>query len=814
MVSEQTSFDLLPYARFIEALTARGGAHQGDALHIALRYLLGGRYPNLAALAAENWDRSEAIREHYSLDRGRFDAAQQLGPLLAASVDHATGTGKSYVIFGAAMVALASGEVDRVLVLCPSNTIEDGLTRKFRDLAARAELMDLLPADAAVRVADIVNAYEGTVPSGAICVENIHAAYERSASSIRDSFEGRGERTLIVNDEAHHIYTLRLGSGRAKEWRNFLLDPAFGFRRVLNVSGTCFIDDAYFPDVIHRYSLQQARSERRIKDIRYWETGSDFASDSARWSAILDNHAENQRRYPGTKPITVFVTDTVSRARQIHADFTAYLAATLGLDDAAAAARTLIVSSAPDHRMNLPILRTVDAEANTVEFIFSVSMLTEGWDVKSVLQIVPHEKRAFNSKLLISQVLGRGLRVLPGYPDARVTIFNHATWAPEIRRLFDDVWLDDQRISSSPITGSPYHFELEALDVVREPSATSATATPVGRSAGQPLRLAPQLARETFGVLIDLGGLSEDRRYRHTEPTRSLDDLVGEIGIKLALPLLETGLEEPDETPAIRAEIEAAMRDQRISGNEISETNERRTWEWLRPPVRGGLRMTVRVSRERLTTRTTRDLSVGTVGRSELDQDAAIGLLVDNDQAIHWPGHESGQYDLLDRIIADEERPAGAVRAVTREQAWRTPVDVVIVRYAPERAFLRELLEQAERCGIRAWLKSPDSGFYAVPFTLTRAGVTRNQNFNPDWFLLVGNDILVVETKIDGDTSEENRAKLRDALAYFSSVNRLRSCPGRYHFFFLSPSDYAAFFDAVHAGTYATFLSRLQSDLT
>ena len=33
-------------------------------------------------------------------------------------------------------------------------------------------------------------------------------------------------------------------------------------------------------------------------------------------------------------------------------------------------------------------------------------MLSEGWDVKNVFQIVPHEERAFNSKLLIAQVLG------------------------------------------------------------------------------------------------------------------------------------------------------------------------------------------------------------------------------------------------------------------------------------------------------------------------------------------------------------------------------------------------------------------------
>ena len=53
---------------------------------------------------------------------------------------------------------------------------------------------------------------------------------------------------------------------------------------------------------------------------------------------------------------------------------------------------------------NLLLLKTVDDTDNPVEWIVSVSMLTEGWDVKDVFQIVPHEQRAFNSKLLISQV--------------------------------------------------------------------------------------------------------------------------------------------------------------------------------------------------------------------------------------------------------------------------------------------------------------------------------------------------------------------------------------------------------------------------
>ena len=55
----------------------------------------------------------------------------QLPDQLAASLDLATGTGKSYVLYGVAAILLAEGAVDRVLVLCPSTTIEAGLLEKF-----------------------------------------------------------------------------------------------------------------------------------------------------------------------------------------------------------------------------------------------------------------------------------------------------------------------------------------------------------------------------------------------------------------------------------------------------------------------------------------------------------------------------------------------------------------------------------------------------------------------------------------------------------------------------------------------------------
>jgi hypothetical protein len=43
----------------------------------------------------------------------------------------------------------------------------------------------------------------------------------------------------------------------------------YGFRMVVGVSGTCYVADEYFTDVVHRYSLRQAIEERFVKTVEY-----------------------------------------------------------------------------------------------------------------------------------------------------------------------------------------------------------------------------------------------------------------------------------------------------------------------------------------------------------------------------------------------------------------------------------------------------------------------------------------------------------------------------------------------------------------
>jgi len=59
-------------------------------------------------------------------DLDAYLARMPLRDRKSVSLDLATGTGKSFVMYALAAIALAEGLVDRVLVLCPSLTIEDG----------------------------------------------------------------------------------------------------------------------------------------------------------------------------------------------------------------------------------------------------------------------------------------------------------------------------------------------------------------------------------------------------------------------------------------------------------------------------------------------------------------------------------------------------------------------------------------------------------------------------------------------------------------------------------------------------------------
>jgi len=106
------------YDAFLSTVCKGEYAFQKDAVIKIIKFIFSKRYQHIADLAHENYKENNKLKQKYS----KFADYLSKFPLKdkkACSVDLATGTGKSYVIYALAQICLAEGLVEKVLVLCP-----------------------------------------------------------------------------------------------------------------------------------------------------------------------------------------------------------------------------------------------------------------------------------------------------------------------------------------------------------------------------------------------------------------------------------------------------------------------------------------------------------------------------------------------------------------------------------------------------------------------------------------------------------------------------------------------------------------------
>lgn len=267
--------------------------YQVEATETALRFMNSGEYQDLSALADENFHHNDVIKERWNDNFNALKNDLDLPDKLAATIDLATGTGKSYVMIAIALIMLASKKVKRVLVLVPSLTIESELTEKFREVIANDQLIKALGSD--FIVPEILNG-DSTIVENSIAIENRNAIYSAQAerNSIIDSLKDNGDTTLVLNDEVHHVYY-----SESNEWKKFIQDDAengIEFKYVLGFTGTPYksrtksgMANEYLSDVIYRYSLREAIEQNFVKDIEY-VSKEDIPNDkNERWQVILNS---------------------------------------------------------------------------------------------------------------------------------------------------------------------------------------------------------------------------------------------------------------------------------------------------------------------------------------------------------------------------------------------------------------------------------------------------------------------------------------------------------------------------------------------
>jgi type III restriction enzyme len=743
----------------------------------------------------------------------------QLPSQLSASLDLATGTGKSYVLYGLAAILLAEGAVERVLVLCPSTTIEAGLLEKFRELASNGNLRELLPLDSKVLSPHIINASE-TIIEGSICVENYHAILEHVGSSIRESLYGKGARVAVLNDEAHHV--ANESATKTKRWKEFLADPNYGFRFIIGVSGTCYVKDDYFADVIYRYSLRQAMEERYVKDVKYVAEMPQTGDPDEKWQLIYTHHQEIKRELKERDllPLTIVVTPKITRCKDVAEELKDFLIETEGITPETAKERVLVIyNNAPD----VLRLRFVDSPTSKVEWIVSVSMLNEGWDVKRVFQIVPHEERAFNSKLLIAQVLGRGLRIPKGWEGVQpqVTVFNHDAWAARIRHLVNEILEREKRLSSYVIENSLYNFDLHNIDYALQETSVKKPMTG-GYSFFEKgyIELAGDVAAEDVSIEFERAATGE--RYKWQTRIQHKTYTPREIAIHMYRRLeQEQDPDDPDpemrtyytdRLPVERLEKivkdSLARRDMTVATDNIRQkflqalgTLRRKTSENVRYTLKPDCFKEL----------STRQRQAESVSATELRHDK-IYYFTDRTRDFL----KEDQIEFFDEIT---EPGMGYKCIAVSNQHFKSPLNAAIADHDPERRFIKELVEPINLLHYDAWIKSTAIRFYEIDYAWKKGEHQKRRKFSPDFFIKAGNFILVVEVKSNDeleDPSEENRKKNDFALAHFDRINKnllKKKSPFKYTFNFLTPINFNVYFQYLREGRITEYKSDLDVKL-
>jgi type III restriction enzyme len=813
------------YEAFIDQLCGFR-EYQKDAIRMALRYLLGKKYSNLRALAEENFKANEELQERYGSWAG-MERHLQLPDQLSCSIDQATGTGKSYVLYGLAAIMLAEGAVDRVLVLCPSNTIEDGLLQKFKLLAADRELIDALPDRARVTAPKIINASESIV-EGAICVENYHAILQNVRSSIRQSLKGKGERVLVLNDEAHHVASET--GATIKRWKEFLQSPDYGFRFVVGVSGTCYVGDDYFADVVQRYSLREAIEQNVVKKVEYVdELPSGVENPEEKWQLIYNRHVHWKTKLKSRKirPLTIVVTKGIRDAERVVEELQDFLKEHEGISAEKAEAKTICVTSESKHQPNLARLKTVDSPASKIEWIVSVSMLSEGWDVKNVFQIVPHEERAFNSKLLIAQVLGRGLRRPDNWSGEEpvVTVFNHDAWSGRIKHLVNEILEIERRLTSSIDPQSRYNFELDQLDYKRHEDTTEyAKKGEYNLFAEGFIELPTQVVAQEVIVEFERAVSQEHVKFKSTirHKTWTIDEVAEQMYQRLKSIDEESKSERNirDRTKyakkfplaKCREIVRESLRRAKITGNRIIDDNRQKFLQALGPLRRkSAKRVIYKLSPKALVLMNTSERQDESCSAADLRRGSKTIFYTD--------GCEDSLVDEQREFFFEVDNEDGEfVRGrakITSAADFKTAANLAIADATPERTFIRELARHENSQRIDGWLKNTAVGFYTIEYAWKKGEHPKRGEFSPDFFIRQGTDIFVVEIKGNEELSEpgaDNIKKYEYAIAHFERVNKWLAKEGidrRYQFNMISPKSFNPFFQKLRDRQLSGFRSDL-----
>jgi type III restriction enzyme len=636
-------------------------------------------------------------------------------------------------------------------------------------------------------------------------------------------------------------------------------------KKHIGFTGTPYNQDEYFVDVIFNYSIKDAIDEKVIKRInpiiRTEAEGEEVdLTLYQRFEQILITHDQNKARYsypddkgmPRLKPITVFINATRAAAEantekfiDVLGDFLRntrpeYKKLTKLQVQPIAREKVICVISKPtdmDYQDKLDAIEESDPKkvGGIVEFIFAVNKLSEGWDVDNVYQIVPMQERIFASKLLISQVLGRGLRlprmvpigqIMGNYPV--VTITNHEKFAEHIKDLVDAVTQCETRFTSNVlqqtdgIDRAKYNFTVFNLEYLPGQKLEDAKSPAQDMPSRTLILTAP-----TETLKVEVTYLLDKKNFALSKNFYTVDQVVVEIADRFAMKHFESKqfdfgdgvvTETLPEHDDIEKVIRNAMNKANFKEDRLSDDNRKQVDLFFNQFLPKGKKKVVHVKIEgSLQGIKTETMGASSARTGELDKFANVFISEDYESELtgdnifiledilkRFKKESSGQ-SLFEFDYTKSEcfRQLTVVKPVfvVNTSMFKTPQNLVIVSHAPECKFVFQLIDNAKY--ITSWIKSRDMDFYSLDYEFFKGGKDRTRrSFNPDFFIVLDIEhyidrihsedpgaglsnlhdlqnkgkktiVRVVEIKSDEDQDEATRAKERYGKEHFERLNRV-----------------------------------------
>lgn len=268
------------------------------------------------------------------------------------------------------------------------------------------------------------------------------------------------EDLVLLMDEAHR-YRASAGINAINE-----LNPVLGLELTATPQVERGGNSLPFRNVIYSYPLSQAMQDGYVKEpavatrenfnkINYDEAGleqlklEDGTRVHENTKVELEIYARDNS-LPIVKPFMLVVAQDTAHANHLMAaieDDTFF--------DGRYKGKVIQVHSGQrgeEKDENVELLLGVESPDNPVEIVIHVNMLKEGWDVRNLYTIVP--LRAANSKTLVEQSIGRGLRLPYGKRVGvasvdRLTIVSH----DRFQEIIDEANNPDSIIRSGVVIG-------------------------------------------------------------------------------------------------------------------------------------------------------------------------------------------------------------------------------------------------------------------------------------------------------------------------------------------------------------------------